>query len=165
MLQSIVLVIHLLVAALIIVFVLLQRGKGAEAGTGFGAGASGTVFGARGTSSFFSRTTAILATLFFATSLGLAYFATRGSAPQSVLQGSVLKKGAQSEPAGSPAGAQTSEKAEAPAKAGQAPASGAPAAQAPASETSKPPAIEPPPALQQQGGKSDGAAGGGAPKK
>ena len=54
---------------MIIVFVLLQRGKGAETGAAFGSGASGTVFGARGSANFLSRVTAVLATLFFATSL------------------------------------------------------------------------------------------------
>ena len=57
---------------------LLQRGKGADAGAGFGAGASGTVFGARGSASFLSRTTAVLATLFFVTSLGLSYLFSQG---------------------------------------------------------------------------------------
>jgi preprotein translocase subunit SecG len=70
--------------------VLLQRGKGADAGTGFGSGASGTVFGARGSANFFSRSTAVLATLFFATSLGLAYLTAERPAPQSILEGSVL---------------------------------------------------------------------------
>jgi len=91
MLQTIVLFAHLVVASLIILLVLLQRGKGAEAGTGFGAGASGTVFGARGSASFFSRTTAVLATLFFVTSLALAYFATQVREPDSILGGSVLE--------------------------------------------------------------------------
>jgi preprotein translocase subunit SecG len=77
MIQTLILICHLLLAMAIIGLVLLQRGKGAEAGTGFGAGASGTVFGARGSASFFSRATAVLATLFFATSLALAYFATQ----------------------------------------------------------------------------------------
>ena len=66
MIKTLVLFGHLMVACLIIALVLLQRGKGAEAGTGFGAGASGTVFGARGSASFFSRATAFLATLFYA---------------------------------------------------------------------------------------------------
>lgn len=91
MLQTIVLFAHLVVASLIILLVLLQRGKGAEAGTGFGAGASGTVFGARGSANFFSRTTAVLATLFFVTSLALAYFATQVREPESILGGSVLE--------------------------------------------------------------------------
>lgn len=77
MIETLVLFGHLLVAALIIALVLLQRGKGAEAGTGFGAGASGTVFGSRGSASFFSRATAVLAGLFFATSLALAYFSSQ----------------------------------------------------------------------------------------
>jgi len=85
MLQSIVLFVHLGVAVLIVGLVLLQRGKGADAGTGFGAGASGTVFGARGSANFFSRMTAVLAAVFFATSLGLAYLATQTSAPESLL--------------------------------------------------------------------------------
>ena len=65
--------------------VLLQRGKGADAGAGFGAGASGTVFGARGSASFLSRTTAVLATLFFLSSLGLSYLYTQRKAPTSVM--------------------------------------------------------------------------------
>ena len=65
-LQKVFLVVHTLIALGIIGLVLLQRGKGADAGAGFGAGASGTVFGARGSSSFFSRATAVLATAFFA---------------------------------------------------------------------------------------------------
>lgn len=83
--QSIVLFCHVGVAVLIVALVLLQRGKGADAGTGFGAGASGTVFGARGSASFFSRATAVLAAIFFMTSLGLAYLATQRSAPESLL--------------------------------------------------------------------------------
>ncbi|HSG97589.1 MAG TPA: preprotein translocase subunit SecG, partial [Woeseiaceae bacterium] len=71
--QKAALIAHTLIALLIIVLVLLQRGKGADAGAAFGAGASGTVFGARGSSNFFSRATAVCATLFFVSSLGLAY--------------------------------------------------------------------------------------------
>jgi preprotein translocase subunit SecG len=87
MLQTIVLVAHVGIALLIIGLVLLQRGKGADAGTGFGAGASGTVFGARGSATFFSRATGVLATLFFVTSLALAYLATQQTAPRSLLDG------------------------------------------------------------------------------
>jgi preprotein translocase subunit SecG len=85
MLQTIVLFCHLAVALLIIALVLLQRGKGADAGTGFGAGASGTVFGARGSASFFSRATAVLATVFFITSLALAYLGGQVAEPDSIL--------------------------------------------------------------------------------
>jgi len=82
------LIAHTLIAVLIIVLVLLQRGKGADAGAAFGAGASGTVFGARGSSSFFSRLTAIFATAFFASSLTLAYLSSQrgGAAPSSLLE-------------------------------------------------------------------------------
>lgn len=74
-LETLVIVLHLLGAIGIVVFVLLQQGKGAEAGASFGGGASGTVFGSQGSTTFFSRATAILATAFFLTSLGLAYVA------------------------------------------------------------------------------------------
>jgi preprotein translocase subunit SecG len=87
MLQTIVLVAHVGIALLIIGLVLLQRGKGADAGTGFGAGASGTVFGARGSATFFSRVTGVLAALFFVTSLTLAWLATQRVAPTSLLEG------------------------------------------------------------------------------
>jgi len=66
-------VFHVLVALTIIGLVLLQQGRGADAGAGFGGGASGTLFGARGSASFLSRTTAVCAALFFATSMLLAY--------------------------------------------------------------------------------------------
>ncbi|MGZ8217551.1 preprotein translocase subunit SecG [Methylomagnum sp.] len=67
-------VVHVLVALSIVGLVLLQQGRGADAGAGFG-GTSNTLFGARGAASFLSRTTAIMATLFFVTSLTLAYLA------------------------------------------------------------------------------------------
>ncbi len=86
MLQTIVTIIHVLLAAGLIGLVLLQRGKGAEAGAAFGSGASGTVFGAQGSASFLSHTTAVLATLFFFTSLGLAYLAGQREGPVSVLE-------------------------------------------------------------------------------
>jgi len=70
-------VMHVLIASAIVGLVLLQRGKGADAGAGFGSGASGTVFGARGSASFLSRTTATLAALFFASNLALAYMGGR----------------------------------------------------------------------------------------
>lgn len=85
-LHSAVVIFHLLIAASIVALVLLQRGKGADAGAGFGAGASGTVFGARGSASFLSRTTATLAALFIGTSLTLAYLGGRSpEAPKSVI--------------------------------------------------------------------------------
>ena len=84
-LQKAVLIGHTLIALLIIALVLLQRGKGADAGAAFGAGASGTVFGARGSSSFFSRATAVCATAFFVTSLTLAYLSSQSTAAPSSL--------------------------------------------------------------------------------
>lgn len=85
--QSFILMVHVAVGLLLIGLVLLQRGKGADAGAGFGAGASGTVFGARGASSFLTRTTAVLATMFFATSLTLAYLAGQPTtAPTSLME-------------------------------------------------------------------------------
>lgn len=84
--QTLAVVFHVLLAFGIVGLVLLQRGRGADAGAGFGAGASGTVFGARGSASFLSRMTAVLATLFFLTSLGLSYLFSRGTeAPASVM--------------------------------------------------------------------------------
>jgi preprotein translocase subunit SecG len=88
------LVFHVLLAAGIVGLVLLQRGKGAEAGAGFGAGASGTVFGARGSTSFLSRSTAVLATLFFITSLTLAYLGGRPVAQSSVMDATPAKTAA-----------------------------------------------------------------------
>ena len=64
-LNHVVLIVHVLIAIMIVALVLIQRGKGAEAGAAFGAGASGTVFGARGSANFLSRSTAVLAMLFF----------------------------------------------------------------------------------------------------
>ena len=82
MLQQLITILHGTLCVGIVGLVLLQRGKGADAGAGFGAGASGTVFGARGSATFFSKLTAVLATLFFMTSLSLAWFATRPQAQQ-----------------------------------------------------------------------------------
>ena len=75
MLETVIVVLHLLGAIGVVALVLLQQGKGADAGASFGSGASATVFGSQGSSTFLSRVTAILATAFFMTSLGLAFFA------------------------------------------------------------------------------------------
>ena len=71
-------ILYVLVSVAMIVMILLQRGAGAAAGSGFGSGASGTVFGARGAANFLSKSTAVLATLFFVISLGMAVYASRG---------------------------------------------------------------------------------------
>src|SRR5512144_364264 len=94
MLESVLLVLHLLVAIGICGFVLLQHGKGADMGAAFGSGASGSVFGAAGSANFLSRTTAVLAAVFFATSLGLTWFATTRSAPAGVMQQGIVEKAA-----------------------------------------------------------------------
>ena len=77
--EKIILIIHSVSALAIIGLILLQQGKGAAAGASFGSGASQTVFGSDGGGSFFTRATAIFATVFFATSLGLAVFAKNHS--------------------------------------------------------------------------------------
>ena len=74
---NVLIVVHVLVALAIIGLVLLQHGKGADMGSGFGGGASSSLFGATGSANFLSRTTAVLATLFFVLSLALAYVATK----------------------------------------------------------------------------------------
>jgi len=82
MLTTVLVVLHVLVALSIIGLVLLQHGKGADMGSGFGGGASGSLFGATGSANFLSRTTAVLAALFFLLSLALAYTATRRPADE-----------------------------------------------------------------------------------
>ena len=90
-LDTLILIAHVLIATSIIGLVMLQKGKGADAGAGFGAGASGTVFGARGSANFLSRSTAVLAALFFATSIGLAYLnRSVDSAPSLLEQAAVV---------------------------------------------------------------------------
>ncbi|MCC5858155.1 MAG: preprotein translocase subunit SecG [Ectothiorhodospiraceae bacterium] len=78
---QIILVVHVVIAVTIVVLVLLQHGKGADAGAAFGSGASSTVFGSRGSASFLVKVTALLATGFFLTSLTLAMIASRQAAP------------------------------------------------------------------------------------
>ncbi len=85
MLYNIILVIHVLIASALIALVLVQQGKGADAGAAFGSGASGTVFGSQGSASFLTRTTAVLATLFFITSLTLFTLAANRSKQESIV--------------------------------------------------------------------------------
>ena len=73
--QTLIVVIHVIVAIVIVGLVLLQQGKGADAGASFGAGASQTVFGASGSGNFLVKATTFAATIFFITSLSLAIFA------------------------------------------------------------------------------------------
>ena len=77
--ENFILVVHVLLALGIVGLIMLQQGKGAEMGASFGSGASQTVFGAAGSGNFFSRLTAIMAAVFFATSFGLAVVAKKSS--------------------------------------------------------------------------------------
>ena len=85
MLNHILLVIHVLVAVSVIGLILLQQGKGADMGAAFGSGASQTLFGSRGTANFLTRTTAVLALVFFVANLTLAYLATAPERSSSVV--------------------------------------------------------------------------------
>lgn len=89
--HGLILTIHLIVCLMLVGFVLIQHGKGADAGAAFGGGggggASGSLFGSRGSASFLSRTSAVLAAIFFSTSLTLAYFSVeRPDKAQSVTE-------------------------------------------------------------------------------
>ena len=83
--QTVLNVLHLFLAIGLIGLVLIQHGKGADAGAAFGSGASATVFGARGSGNFLSRATAALAALFFLTSMALAYFASQVGEPAGLM--------------------------------------------------------------------------------
>ncbi len=83
--NSILLIVQVLLSITLIGLILIQHGKGADAGAAFGSGASATVFGARGSGNFLTKTTAIIAILFFVVSLSLAYLASNRSAPNSVM--------------------------------------------------------------------------------
>jgi preprotein translocase subunit SecG len=83
--QIVLVVIHLFLALGLVGLILIQHGKGADMGAAFGSGASATVFGSRGSASFLTRATAALATLFFVTSMVLAYYAAQGREETSIL--------------------------------------------------------------------------------
>jgi|SRR6516162_8569852 preprotein translocase subunit SecG len=136
--ETLLLAVHVLVAAALIGFVLLQHGKGADMGAAFGSGASGSLFGAAGSANFLSRTTAILATVFFCTSVGLTYFASTRGAPKELMRRELP--------------AQTAPAPAADSKAGEVPQSTAPAApqSAPAAPQSAP---------AEPAGKSESKAG------
>ena len=92
MLESLVLVLHVLTAVAVCGFVLLQHGKGADMGAAFGSGASGSLFGAVGSANFLSRTTAILAVVFFSTSLGLTWLGSLRAVPRTVVPQGIMEK-------------------------------------------------------------------------
>jgi len=83
--ETLILVVHVLAALAIIGLVLLQHGKGADMGAAFGGGASGSLFGASGSANFLSRTTAILAAIFFVTSLGLTWYSSHKGEARGVM--------------------------------------------------------------------------------
>lgn len=89
--QTLLLIVHVVISVALIVLVLLQQGKGADAGAAFGGGSSSTVFGSQGSASFLSRMTAGLATGFFLVSMALAYMA----AQQGVESRSVVERAAE----------------------------------------------------------------------
>ncbi|MGH8714305.1 MAG: preprotein translocase subunit SecG [Casimicrobiaceae bacterium] len=84
--ESVLIGVHFLIAVALVGFILMQHGKGADMGAAFGSGASGSLFGAAGSANFLSRTTAILATVFFLSSLGLTYLATNRGAAKDLMQ-------------------------------------------------------------------------------
>ena len=84
--QTILLVLHIALGLALIAIILLQQGAGATAGAAFGSGASSTVFGARGSASFLTRATGVLAFIFFANSFLLAYLSGQTITPKSILE-------------------------------------------------------------------------------
>ena len=82
-LLTILLAVQMISAIAMVGLILVQHGKGADMGAAFGSGGSGSLFGASGSANFLSRTTAVLATIFFVTTLALAYFGTARTAPSS----------------------------------------------------------------------------------
>ena len=100
--ESAVLVLHVLTAVAVCGFVLLQHGKGADMGAAFGSGSSGSLFGAAGSANFLSRTTAILATVFFVTSVALTYFGSQHGVPQGVMDKGLMERALPTKPADVP---------------------------------------------------------------
>jgi preprotein translocase subunit SecG len=105
-LNSLLIVVQVICAVAIIVLILLQHGKGADMGAAFGSGASGSLFGASGSANFLSRTTAVLAAIFFVATIGMAYTATAArSAAARADHGGVMSTAGKGAPAPAPAGA------------------------------------------------------------
>jgi preprotein translocase subunit SecG len=131
--ETVLLAAHVLVAAALVGFVLLQHGKGADMGAAFGSGSSGSLFGAAGSANFLSRTTAILATAFFLSSLGLTYFGSIRAGPKDI-----MKEGA-TPTTSQPAVKDTQESKPSDVPQGAAPAAAAAAPAAPATESNSKP--------------------------
>ncbi|SEN25826.1 preprotein translocase subunit SecG [Duganella sp. CF517] len=124
---NLVVIVQVISALAIIGLVLLQHGKGADMGAAFGSGASGSLFGATGSSNFMSKSTGVAAAIFFSATLALAYISAQG---HSTVSGGVMDKALPAAPAPAPTGAAAIPTA--PATAPAAPAAPAPAAPAPA---------------------------------
>ena len=140
-------VIYVLIAISMVALILMQRGAGAQAGSGFGGGASGTVFGARGASNFLSKATKWLAVAFFAISLFMAYHATKGVAGVQGAPDLGVMSQVPTAPANAPVQTTPVPAAPAPAAATPAPAPAPGAAQAPAADAV--PATQPQPSQPQ----------------
>ena len=97
--QTLLVVVHLFLALGLIGLILIQHGKGADMGAAFGSGASATVFGARGSASFLTRATAILAALFFITSMALAYYASQRGEETGIMDSLQTEEAAKPKPA------------------------------------------------------------------
>jgi preprotein translocase subunit SecG len=123
--ETVLIGVHFLMAVALIGFILMQHGKGADMGAAFGSGASGSLFGAAGSANFLSRTTAILATVFFLSSLGLTYLSINHEAARDLMQQGVAPKGPATAPKASDLPQQTAPAIPAPAdpnsKAGEIP--------------------------------------------
>jgi len=89
---TVLLAVQMLSAITMIGLILVQHGKGADMGAAFGSGSSGSLFGAAGSANFLSRTTAILATVFFVTSIALTYFGSKHGVPQGVMEKGVMER-------------------------------------------------------------------------
>ena len=85
LLHTVILTVHIIAGLSVIGFVLLQHGKGADMGAAFGTGSAGSLFGSSGSANFLSRSTAVAATLFFVTSLGLTYIYSHPAQQQGVM--------------------------------------------------------------------------------
>src|SRR5215216_7760995 len=96
---TVILAVQMLSALGMIGLILIQHGKGADMGAAFGSGSSGSLFGAAGSANFLSRTTAILATVFFLTSIGLTYFGTLHGKPQGLMERGLMDKAVPAAPA------------------------------------------------------------------
>ncbi len=127
---TVIIVVQILSALTIIALVLLQHGKGADMGAAFGSGASGSLFGASGSSNFLSKSTGIAATIFFCATLALAYV---GNKPGGAVQGGVMEN----LPAAPASGVPSAVPAPSQQPAGTPPATNAPAPAAPANEIPK----------------------------